>query len=223
MKLIDISLRLTPGYQMRTPEGVKNVQLSFETIKDYPGGSGQYVSAVHMRLHNGTHVDAPQHFVEGGPGIDDMPLETFFGDTVLLDLTRVGQNAPIRREDVETSAEGRPRIEGKRVLLRTGWNRHYGEAGYQEGSPYISAGAVDWIVSQGPVLVGYDYMHGKPDPDAPYPSYALRTFLEAGIVTMGYLRNLDLIDAAVPIELCAFPLAFVGVESSPVRAVVIQK
>lgn len=221
MSLIDISLPLASGYRMRTPEGVKDLQLSFETIKDYPGGSGQYVSAVHMRLHNGTHVDAPKHFVDGGSGIDEIPLQTFFGDLVLLDLTHVSSNAPITQDDVQTSAKGRS-LHGARVLLRTGWNRYYGEEGYQEGSPYISAGAVDWIVSQKPVLVGYDYMHGKPDPEAPYPSYALRTFLEAGVVTMGYLRNLDKIDADSPAQLSAFPLAFVGVESSPVRAVVIQ-
>ena len=45
---------------MRTYEGfTKDMQFEIEVIKDYPGGLGQIVRGAHMRLHAGTHVDAP--------------------------------------------------------------------------------------------------------------------------------------------------------------------
>lgn len=220
-RIVDISLPLDSGYRMHTPEGVKNVQLEFEQIKDYPGGAGQYVSAVHMRLHNGTHVDAPMHFVQGGMTIDQLPLETFCGPGVMADLTAVSEGCPIRAEDIERAVGGAS-LRGARIFLRTNWNHHYGEDGYEEKSPYISVGAVDWLCEQQPVLVSYDYSHGKDDPEAPSRYYAVRTFLEHNIATMGYVRNLDKIDASKPFTVIAVPLAFKGVESSPVRAVLMQ-
>lgn len=220
-KIVDISLRLDASYQMQTPDGVRNVQLEFETIKDYPGGAGQYVTAVHMRLHNGTHVDGPKHFVEGGAAISDLPLSTFYGDGEMADLTSVGERNPIHASDLEAAFGGRD-IHDKRVFLRTNWNHHYGEPDYEERSPYIAVDAIDWIVGNRPSLVSYDYAHGKDDPEAPTRYHAVRTFLTNGIVTMGYVRNLDQIDATRPFKLCAMPLAFVGVESSPVRAILLQ-
>lgn len=221
MKIVDISLPLDAGYRMQTPDGVKDIQIEFEIIKEYPGGAGQYVSAVHMRLHNGTHVDAPMHFVEGGSPISGIPLSTFYGEGVMADVTSVGEGNPIQAADLERAFGDRD-LTGKRIFIRTNWNHHYGEPDYDERSPYIALDAIDWVVSKAPALVSYDYAHGKDDPDAPARFHPIRTFLSNGIVTMGYVRNLDQIDASRPFTVSAFPLAFVGVESSPVRAVLIQ-
>jgi arylformamidase len=218
-RVIDISLRLDASYAHQTPVGVRNVQLEIETIKDYPGGDGQIVHAVNMRLHHGTHVDAPMHFVPGGPSIDQIPLGTFWGEVVLADLTHVGEKDEIQPRDLERGFGGRD-IAGKRVLLRTDWNHHYGEPDYFERSPFIGRAAVHWLVDRKPLLVGYDYAHSKNPPDCDTPVYAVRTFVGNGIVTMGYVRNLDLIDPRRPLTLVAAPLSFVGVEASPVRALV---
>ncbi len=222
MTIVDISLELTGSYRHQTPEGVKDVQLEIELIKDYPGGLGQQVRAVRMRLHHGTHVDAPMHYVQGGAPLAAIPLDVFYGDTIVLDLTPADENSPILPERLR-EVLGTRTIEGKRVLLRTDWNYNYGAAEYLERSPYITPAAVDWITERRPVLVGYDYAHGKDAPESPSRSYALRTFLGNGIVVLGYLRNLDKIDATRPVILAAFPLAFGDpVEASPVRAVLIQ-
>jgi len=219
--VIDISLELGSGYLHNTPEGVKNVQLAFELIKDYPGGLGQQVRAVNMRLHHGTHVDAPMHFVPGGKGIGEFPLSTFCGPAILVDLTSVGENTAISAGLLEKQVNGRS-VEGQRVLLRTDWNAHYGEPDYNERAPYIGPDAVDWLVERKPALVGYDYAHSKDAPDSPRTVYALRGFLENDIVTMGYIRNLHRIDPERDLTLVAVPLAFEDVEASPVRAVVIE-
>ena len=221
-KVVDISLALGGSYQHQTPAGVKNVQLEFELIKDYPGGAGQQVRAVHMRLHHGTHVDAPMHFVEGGKSIDQFPITTFVGTAVLADLTSmVGENEEVRPEHIERALNGR-QVAGQRLLLRTDWNAHYGEPDYDARAPYIGPDAVDWVVSQRPALVGYDYAHAKDAPNSPKAVYAVRTFLENEILTMGYIRNLDQLSADRTLTLVAAPLAFEGVEASPVRAVVIE-
>src|SRR5215831_2502252 len=89
-KIIDISLELDPkNFGMRTPAGFKkDMQFEMETLKEHdaPGGAGQIVRGVHMRLHAGSHVDAPEHNVRGGTQIHQLPLELFIGDAVVADL-----------------------------------------------------------------------------------------------------------------------------------------
>jgi kynurenine formamidase len=83
-KIIDISLELDPrNFGMRTPAGFKkDMQFEMEVLKEHdaPGGAGQIVRGVHMRLHAGSHVDAPEHNVRGGTQIHQLPLDLFIGD-----------------------------------------------------------------------------------------------------------------------------------------------
>src|SRR6266481_8351774 len=89
-KIIDISLELDPkNFTMRTPAGFKkDMQFQMEILKEHdaPEGAGQIVRGVQMRLHAGSHVDAPEHNVKGGTQIQDLPLETFAGDALIADL-----------------------------------------------------------------------------------------------------------------------------------------
>ena len=79
-KIIDISLELDGGqYRMHTPAGFsKDMQFAVEVLKEHdaPGGAGQIVRGVHMRLHAGSHVDAPEHMVKGGKQLQELALET---------------------------------------------------------------------------------------------------------------------------------------------------
>ena len=74
-RIVDISLELdTEKFEMRTPPGFKkDMQFQIELLKEHdaPGGAGQIVRGVHMRLHAGSHVDAPEHNVKGGAQIAD--------------------------------------------------------------------------------------------------------------------------------------------------------
>ena len=88
--IVDISLELDPkNFAMRTPAGFKrDMQFEMEVLKEHdaPGGAGQIVRGVHMRLHAGSHVDAPEHNVRGGTQIHQLPLELFMGDAIIADL-----------------------------------------------------------------------------------------------------------------------------------------
>ena len=107
-KLIDISLELDArNFHMRTPAGFKrDMQFEVEVIKDFDaaGGAGQIVRGVHMRLHAGSHVDAPEHFVKGGKQIHELPLETFYGPAVVADVRHRMPGGGITGGDLEKAA-----------------------------------------------------------------------------------------------------------------------
>jgi arylformamidase len=44
---------------------------------------GCNLTALSLCVHNGTHADAPLHFVEGGAGIGELPLDIFYGKCVV--------------------------------------------------------------------------------------------------------------------------------------------
>src|SRR5580658_8400543 len=106
--IIDLSLDLDPrNFAMRTPAGFKkDMQFEMEVIKEHdaPGGAGQIVRGVHMRLHAGSHVDAPEHNVRGGTQIHQLPLELFIGDAVVADLRDKLPSKSITAADLEQRA-----------------------------------------------------------------------------------------------------------------------
>jgi arylformamidase len=221
--IIDISLELDDAkFSMRTPAGFKrDMQFQLEVLKEHdaPGGAGQIVRGVHMRLHAGTHIDAPEHNVRGGKQVHDLSLETFCGDAVIADLRHLVPGKAITAAELE-SAIGAVIRRGDRLLLRTDVNKTYMIDDWMKRAPYLTSDATRWCIDEGVVLVGYDFYHGVDEPGAPRVFNASRTLSEAGVVTLPYLNNLDRIGAQ-RVTLVALPLKLVGAEASPVRAVVL--
>ena len=223
-KIIDISLELDGGtYRMHTPKGFsKDMQFAVEVLKDHdaPGGAGQVVRGVHMRLHAGSHVDAPEHMVKDGKQLHELPLDIFAGDCIIADLRHAVPGKAITASDLE-QAVGKVIRRGDRLLLRTDCNKNYYDPDWAERSPYLTRDAVRWCIDQGVVLVGFDFYHGNDEPQSNVVFYTSRTLGENGIVTMPYLNNLDQISRE-RVTLIALPLKIIGVEASPVRAIVIE-
>src|SRR5215212_974192 len=149
-KIIDISLELDPRkFRMRSYAGFrKDMQFELEVIKQYEDpGLGQIVRGVHMRLHAGSHIDAPSHMVKGGKDINDLPIETFVGPAVVADLTHRVPGGGITVDDLE-EAVGEHLQPGDRILLRTDCNNTYdgGSEEWQRRSPYLEHDAVNWCV-----------------------------------------------------------------------------
>lgn len=223
-KIIDISLELdAKNFRMRTPPGFKkDMQFEIEVIKEHDaeGGAGQIVRGVHMRLHAGSHVDAPEHNVKGGTQIHQLPLETFAGDAVVADVRRAVPGGAITAEDLERAA-GKVIRRGDRLLLRTDCNKRYMVDDWQKRSPYLASSATQWCIDKAVPIVGYDFYHGNDEPGSPRVFHSSRTFSEHGIVTLPYLNHLDRITRQ-RVTLIALPLKLMDAEASPVRAVVIE-
>ena len=223
-KIIDVSLDLdASSYKMRSYEGfTKDMQFEVEVIKDYPGGLGQIVRGAHMRLHAGTHVDAPSHMVKGGDDIHDLPLSLFIGPAVVADVRHRSPKGGITAEDMEKSI-GDHVVRGDRVLLRTDINnsRFDGSAEWMASAPYLSDGVIAWFRDNGVSIVGFDFYHGGKPPGADPKSSTSRKLHELGILTLPALKNLGAVSKP-RVTLIALPLKMIGVEASPVRAIVIE-
>jgi arylformamidase len=223
--IIDISLELDPkSFAMRTPAGfTRDMQFEMEVLKEHdaPGGAGQIVRGVHMRLHAGSHVDAPEHNVPGGTQIHQLPLELFIGDAIIADLRDKLPGKAITAGDLRNAVDNRIR-QGDRLLLRTDHNNGYdgGSEKWMQESPYLTIDATMWCIDKGVVIVGYDFYHGNDEPGAPRVFHNSRTLSEHGVITMPYLKNLDRIERD-RFTLIGLPLKVIGAEASPIRAVAV--
>jgi kynurenine formamidase len=81
--------------------------------------------------HGGTHIDAPVHFGEGRPTLDEIPVEKLLGPGALVDVSPVAARDPdyqVSASDFEAwEARHGPLPEGSIVLLRTGYGRYWGD------------------------------------------------------------------------------------------------
>lgn len=115
-------------YWPTSPTGFRLEQLTFG---DTPGGWFYSAYAFSAPEHGGTHLDAPIHFHAGGRTAEQIPLEQLVAPAVVLDLRdRAAQDrdALLTLDDVAAfERQHGPIPAGALVLLRTGWDRHWGD------------------------------------------------------------------------------------------------
>ena len=74
MKIYDISQEIfSCQVYPDDPTPEKNMLKSMEK------GDLYNLTAFHMCAHNGTHIDAPLHFMQDGKAVDEICLEAFVG------------------------------------------------------------------------------------------------------------------------------------------------
>ena len=189
----------------------------FETVRDVAEDriNVQYYSAP---THVATHVDAPRHFIEGGKTIDELPLDRFTGEGVVLDVSKE-EPAEITVEDVETAAGTMQ--DGDIVLLYTGWEEKYGTPEYNP-HPWVAEDLAEWFVEQNVKLLGVDNITPDiPGPHRPegwleFPVH--RTLLGEGVLIAEHLCNLAPL-AGQRLEIQGFPIRIAGGDGAPARFV----
>jgi len=165
-RLVDLSLPVEVG---TNPVYEGRPWLAYHPVASHADGVFES-NCVEMFLHAGSHVDAPYHFDPDGKKIGQMPLETFVGEAVVLDLTDAQSDecmgADRLAQAYETATGGEPN-DAKIALLCTGWAaRVVPPAKEWWGSgPYLDAGAAHWLVEQGFVAVGFDFPQDKTTKD----------------------------------------------------------
>jgi kynurenine formamidase len=116
-----------------------------------------------LGTHSVTHVDAPWHYniaIGGEPAatIDRLPLEWFFSDGVVLDMTARADGEKIQVPEVEAAlATIHYTLRSLDiVLLRTGRAAFYGRPDYVLRGPAVSSAATRWLYERGVRVMGID-------------------------------------------------------------------
>jgi arylformamidase len=201
--LHDISIAVHVG----TPEWPGDAPFACGWTTRIADGASVNLSSLSGSPHVGTHADAPLHVRDGWPASEDLPLDVFLGDALVLDVSDASPGP------LSLTADD-PRLAGvQRLLLRTG--RSIAAGVFPLDWPVLATATAAALASRGLRLVGVD----APSVDErDSKSLAVHHALfGAGAYV---LENLDL--RAITegrYELLALPQRLVGLDAAPVRAV----
>jgi len=166
---------------------------SFKRLMEMKEGALYNFSTITMSLHNGTHLDAPWHFVNDGEKIDEVDLEKFIGQAVV-----VTANGNITADFIKEL----PTCE--RILFK--------------GDCVFTLDGAEELTKWGLKLVGIESQSVAPVED-PIPVHV--ELLSNEVVILEGLVLGDVPDGEY--FLSALPLKLGGLEGSPCRAILIQK
>jgi arylformamidase len=208
MHTYDITLTLSP----ELPCWPGDTAYELERVQKIDEGATANVSSLTMSAHMGTHVDAPDHFLNNGKTVEKIALSALSGRAYVLYLPEVDLITAAILEQAEIP----PRT--RRVLFKTRnseyWTRQLKD--FQTDFVAISPDAAQYLVDRGVKLVGIDYLS-----IAPYHQGLVthQILLKAGMVI---LEGLDL-SAVSPgrYTLFCLPLKLAGSDGAPARAILI--
>jgi arylformamidase len=196
MKIYDISQKvfnceLYPG----DPAPEKIVLQSMQQGAEYN------LTAFSMCAHNGTHIDAPFHFVKDGKTVDEICLEAFVGMTYVAehhgivdyaDATNIIEKAKMQNPEAS-----------KRILLK--------------GNVEVSLEAAKVFASSNVLLLGNEPQTIGP-PNTPMAVHL--ALLQANVVLLEGIRLGEVSEGIYFLN--AAPLNLSGADGSPCRAILVN-
>jgi kynurenine formamidase len=179
-----------------------------------------------MHEHNGTHVDAPAHFIsEAKPDahltIDQVPIACLIGRGVHLDCRTCKEADYVSSQQIiDWESRHGPIAQGDIVLFDFGWSARWGlrphDQSYVERWPGVSMKAAEYLISKSVAALGVDTLSPDP-PEALRANPIHPVVLEKRVLIIENLTNLgELPDFFVFV---ALPLKIRAGSGSPVRAV----
>ena len=170
-------------------------------LKSMEKGELYNLTVFSMCAHNGTHIDAPRHFIQGGKTVDEISMDAFIGMAYVAehrgvvtdnDATEIIANA--KKQNMEAA---------KRILIK--------------GEVEVSLEAANVFASSNILLLGNEPQSVGPQET---PMAVHLALLSADVILLEGIRL-----SAVPegvYFLNAAPLNLAGTDGSPCRAVLID-
>lgn len=175
-------------------------------VADLERGDSVTVSRLDLGAHTGTHVDAPLHYLAGGPAVPALPWDGLIGRARVV----LVPDAPVITAAI---VDGLGLAAGDRVVFRTRnsercWTVDHFVADYT----YVSLEAARRLVEIGVRAVAVDYLSVGGGDEGPATHRAL---LGAGVCV---IEGLDLRGVAPGgYEIVCLPLRIQGGDGAPAR------
>ena len=196
MKIYDVTVAIseqTPVY-----EGDPNVQI--ECANQIARGDAANVSRLCCGVHTATHVDAPNHFIEGARRVHELELEKLIGKCRVVEIDETVSAIEAKHINNLAGVE--------RVLFKTRNSDFWNDLsqGFRKDFTYIAPDAARALVDLNVKLVGIDYLSVEKFGAETFDTHI--ALLEKEVVI---IEGLDLREVpAGDYELICLPLKIIG-------------
>ena len=182
-----------------------------EPCKDFSKGDIVTMLQININVHNGTHIDAPRHFIENGVTIDEMPYDVMMGKTRIIEIK---DKESIKVEELNDHDIK----EGEKILFKTRNSSLYKLDKFTEDYVYVSDEAAYFLRDKHVSLVGIDYLAIGSIKDLENLFEVHKTLLSSGIWIVEGL-NLEGISQG-DFELICMPIKIKEGDAAPARAII---
>ena len=160
------------------------------------------LTAFHMCAHNGTHIDAPSHFIQDGKTVDEIPIEAFVGKAYVAEHYGIvtGDDAA---QIIEKARNHEPEA-AKRILLK--------------GDVEVSLEAAKVFAASDMLLLGNEPQAIGPQ-NAPMAVHLV--LLGANVILLEGIRLSEVSEGVYFLN--SMPLNLAGADGSPCRAILIAE
>jgi arylformamidase len=217
-EIIDISMPLVEG--MKVYKGREAKKPRFENQVNHQTGT-VHESLLSMNLHTGTHIDTKLHMIDDGERLEALAISDFIAPAIVLDFSHI-QNA-ITKTDIEEKIASLAKknilkkgsvttiLKEHFVILKT---KNSFEDILEGAFIYLQEDGAEYLAKMGLRGVGIDALGIERDQPNHGSHLAL---MEEDIHILEGLRLGHVAEGCY--TLLALPLSIIGVEASPVRAV----
>lgn len=165
------------------------------------------VTRLSVGTHTGTHIDAPSHVFKGAPRIDQYNPNLWVSDALVLDFT---PREP-RQEITKVELKAKLKRKGLGVVIKTGWDVHFGKEDYYKTYPPLSTEGAEFLVEmEVPLLAA----------DTPYTLEVHYVCLKKGIPLVTNINNSSQLQEGM-IKLIAAPLLIKDGDGAPARVLAV--
>lgn len=188
--------------------------LSRQASRQHYAGGTEFVIHRYTFIGNrGTYLDGPFHRFRDGADLAALPLtSTVDLPGTVLDVT-AWVAAGERWVDVPDLAG--LDLADRALLVRTGWDRRWGQPDYLAPNPYLTGAVAEKLVAAGAALIGIDAWNVDDTGDGTRPVHSI--LLRSGIPIVENLCHLDRLPAS-GFRFFAAPLPIRSGSAVPVRA-----
>lgn len=196
MKIYDVTFPVSE----RTPVYAGDPEVRIETANSIEKGAAANVSHICCGVHTATHVDAPNHFIEGARRVDELDLGKLIGKCRVVEIEEIVSAIEAKHVENLENVE--------RVLFKTRnsnfWNEP--EKGFREDFTYIEPAAARVLVEKNIKLVGIDYLSVERFGSTDFATHIILLEREVVIIEGLDLRKVP----AGDYELVCLPLKYIG-------------
>lgn len=159
------------------------------------------LSEISMCVHNGTHVDAPYHFIDDGKTIDEVSLDKFIGKCYVAECN--GEVSKEKAEEIVSVAKSMDLESAKRILIK--------------GKATVTFEAAEIFAKEEVVLIGNESQTVGPE-NAPKAVHDL--LLGKEVVLLEGIRLAEVKEGVYLLN--SAPLNLGGSDGAPCRAVLLE-
>lgn len=205
-KIFDISLPLSSSL----PVWPGSQPFRLEATQRISDGNNCNESSYSSNIHTGTHIDMPWHFLNDGSKTESLDLGRMIGSALVVWLPDIKIITPKVLESIRIP-EGTDKL-----IFRTDNSTLWGQGEFEFKRDFVAltVKAAEWLVGAGIDLVGIDYLSIQLFGDS---SQTHEILLQADILILEGLNLCEVLPGTY--ELICLPLAIVGAEGAPARAI----